>query len=78
MGQSGVNTDVNQDFEFPGMFGVSYDSGGGHLTDFGLGLYSGPNNSVLSTGLLVNYNNLVTASSIASTKVAARRARVSA
>jgi hypothetical protein len=64
LGQSGFNPQVNHDFEFQGSTGVSYDTGGGHLTDFGLGLYSGAGNSILSTGLRVDYNNLVTASSI--------------
>lgn len=64
LGASGVNPQVNRDFEFQGSTGVSYDTGGGHLTDFGLGLYNGANSSVLSTGLRVDYNNLVTASSI--------------
>ena len=64
LGATGVSPQVNQDFEFQGSTGVSYDTGGGHLTNFGLGLYSGANNSILSTGLRVDYNNLVTASSI--------------
>ena len=64
MGATGVSPQVNQDFEFKGSTGVSYDTGAGKLTDFGLGLYSGPNNSILSTGVRVDYNNLVTASSI--------------
>src|SRR4051812_29047611 len=39
-GVSGVSPQVNRDFEFQGTTGVSYDTGGGHLTDFGLGLYT--------------------------------------
>jgi len=64
LGISGVSPQVNRDFEFQGATGVSYDIGGGKLTNFGLGLYSGANNSILSTGLRIDYNDLVSASSI--------------
>ena len=64
MGQSGFNPQVNHDFEFDGSTGVSYDTGGGTLKDFGLGLYNGANNAVQSTGLRIDYNSLVTASSV--------------
>jgi hypothetical protein len=62
-GKSGFNPQVNHDFEFQGSTGVSYDAGGGKLTDFGLGLYAA-GNVTQSTGLRIDYNNLVTASSI--------------
>jgi hypothetical protein len=54
---------VNQGFEFPDGIGVSYNQGG-KLTDFGLGLYADSNNNTASTGLRINYDSLVKASSI--------------
>ena len=64
MGKTGFNPAVNKDFEFPNAIGVSYDKGGGTRTDFGIGLYAGPGNVTQSTGLRIDYNTLVTASSI--------------
>jgi hypothetical protein len=64
LGKSGFNSQVNRDFEFPGAIGVSYDTGGGKLTDFGLGLYAGPGGVTQSTGLRIDYTGLVTASSV--------------
>ena len=64
LGQSGFQTQVNTNFEFTPSIGVSYDTGGGHLTDFGLGLYLNAQNQLQSTGLLTSYNTLVQASSI--------------
>ena len=63
-GTSGFSPQVNGDFEFQGSIGVSYDQGGGNLKDFGLGLYSDAAKNVVSTGLLVHYNQLVSASSV--------------
>ncbi len=62
-GDSSFSPQVNQDFEFPGSTGVSYQKGG-QLTDFGLGLYSDSNNAINSTGLRINYDQLVKASSV--------------
>ena len=63
-GITGVNPQVNGDFEFDDSIGVSYDKGGGQLKDFGLGLYKNSANQVNSTGLRVNYNQLVDAFSV--------------
>jgi hypothetical protein len=63
-GKTGFSPQVNRDFEFPGATGVSYDQGNGHLTDFGLGLYFNSSNQVQSTGLNIQYNGLVNASSV--------------
>jgi hypothetical protein len=63
LGQSGFQTQVNTNFEFTPSIGVTYDSGGGKLTDFGLGLYTA-NGIVESTGLRTNYNTLVDAASV--------------
>ncbi len=63
-GATGVSPQVNGDFEFKDSIGVSYDQGGGKLKDFGLGLYQDSNNALQSTGLRINYNQLVKASSI--------------
>ena len=63
-GKSGFNPQVNRDFEFQGATGVSYDKGGGQLTDFGLGLYFNGQNQVQSTGLKIQYNQSVMASSV--------------
>jgi PEP-CTERM motif len=63
-GKTGFSPQVNHDFEFQGSTGVSYDAGGGKLTDFGLGLYNGPGNTVQSTGLRIDYTAPVNASSI--------------
>jgi hypothetical protein len=62
-GDSSFSPQVNQDFEFPGSIGVSYQQGG-KLTDFGLGLYTDASNNVASTGLRINYDQLVSASSV--------------
>lgn len=63
-GTSGFSPQVNKDFEFPDAIGVSYDRGGGQLTDFGLGLYFNAQNQVQSTGMRFQFNTLVTASSL--------------
>ena len=63
-GQSGFNPQVNGDFEFPGSTGVSYDNGSGKLTDFGIGLYNNAQNQVQSTGLNIQYNQLVDPNSV--------------
>jgi hypothetical protein len=63
-GASGLHPQVNGDFEFKDSIGVSYDDGTGKLKDFGLGLYQDSNNALQSTGLRINYNQLVKASSI--------------
>lgn len=53
---------VNKDFEFTPSIGVTYTNNG-KLTDFGLGLYQ-DNSGTHSTGLRINYDTLVKASSI--------------
>ena len=63
MGASGFSPQVNQDFEFTPSIGVAYDTGGGHLTDFGLGLYDA-SGSTVSTGLKIQYTGLVDAASV--------------
>jgi hypothetical protein len=63
LGKTGVNPQVNRDFEFQGAIGVSYDTGGSKLTDFGLGLYTAAG-ATQSTGLRIDFNSAVTASSI--------------
>ena len=63
LGKDGFSPQVNRDFEMPGVIGVSYDTGGGKLTDFGLGLYSA-NGATQSTGLRIDYTSQVSASSI--------------
>ena len=67
LGNTGFEPQVNKDFEFDGAIGVSYDTGGSKLTDFGLGLYAGPGGVTQSTGLRIDYTSLVTASSISVT-----------
>jgi len=64
LGLSGFNTQVNTNFEFTPSIGVSYDTGGAKLTDFGLGLYQPSGGAIQSTGLKIQYNQLVSASSI--------------
>jgi hypothetical protein len=63
-GASGFHPQVNGDFEFKDSIGVSYDDGTGHLKDFGLGLYQDAAHNTQSTGLMINYNQLVQASSV--------------
>ena len=63
-GKTGFSPQVNRDFEFAGATGVSYDQGNGHLTDFGLGLYFNAQQQVQSTGLNIQFNGLVNASSV--------------
>jgi hypothetical protein len=63
-GVSGVNPQVNGDFEFANSIGVSYDKGNGQLQDFGLGLYQDAAHNTLSTGLRINYNAPVDAFSV--------------
>src|SRR5690348_11240407 len=64
LGDSSKHPQVNGDFEFKDSIGVSYDTGGGKLTDDGIGLYQDPAKNTFSTGLMINYNELVKASSI--------------
>jgi hypothetical protein len=63
-GKTGFSPQVNRDFEFAGATGVSYDRGNGQLTDFGLGLYFNAQQQVQSTGLNIQFNGLVNASSV--------------
>jgi hypothetical protein len=63
LGDGSNAAQVNQNFEFPGSTGVTY-SKGGSLTDFGLGLYTDASNNTASTGLRINYDQLVSASSV--------------
>ena len=63
-GASGFHPQVNGDFEFKDSIGVSWDDGTGKLKDFGLGLYQDPSKALQSTGLMINYNQLVLASSV--------------
>ena len=63
-GQSSFHPQVNGDFEFKDSIGVSYDDGTGNLKDFGLGLYQDSSKNTFSTGLMINYNALVKASSV--------------
>ena len=63
-GTSGFQPQVNGDFEFKNSVGVSYDDGTGHLKDFGIGLYQDSAHNTQSTGLMINYNQLVQASSV--------------
>src|SRR5690349_11399874 len=63
-GQTGFSPQVNGDFEFKDSIGVSYDQGGGKLKDFGIGLYQDSSKNTFSTGLRINYNQLVQASSV--------------
>jgi hypothetical protein len=65
-GNTSFSPQVNKDFEFTPSIGVSYDTGGGTLKDFGLGLYTS-GASTFSTGLNIQYNQLVNASSISIT-----------
>lgn len=64
LGASGFSPQVNNNFEFDPSIGVTYDTGGGHLTDFGLGLYQDSSHATQSTGLRVNYNAPVDAASV--------------
>src|SRR4051794_7629717 len=56
LGQSGFSTQVNQNFEFKGTLGVTYqkDDKGGKLSDFGLGLYQTASKAIESTGIRVD------------------------
>ncbi|HZI31252.1 MAG TPA: hypothetical protein VFF11_02855 [Candidatus Binatia bacterium] len=63
-GASGFHPQVNGDFEFKDSIGVSWDDGTGKLKDFGLGLYQDNSKNTFSTGLQINYNQLVQASSV--------------
>ena len=59
-------TQVNQGFEVADGLGVSYQASvaSSTLTNFGIGLYESPANVVHSTGLNIQYDNLVQASSV--------------
>ena len=63
-GVSSFHPQVNGDFEFKNSIGVSYDDGTGKLKDFGIGLYQDQAHNTVSTGLMINYNQLVNASSV--------------
>jgi hypothetical protein len=63
-GQSGVNPQANLGVEFPDGIGISYDTGGKSLTNFGLGLYSDTQHNTQTTGLSLQYDQLVQASSL--------------
>ena len=63
-GNTAFHPQVNGDFEFKDSIGVSYDDGTGHLKDFGIGLYQDSAHNTQSTGLMINYNQLVLASSV--------------
>jgi hypothetical protein len=63
-GKTSFSPQVNTDFEFTPSIGVSWDQGNGHLTDFGIGLYSDAAHTVQSTGLEILYNQPVLASSV--------------
>jgi hypothetical protein len=63
-GNTSLKPQVNGDFEFKDSIGVSYDDGTGKLKDFGIGLYQDPAKNTESTGLRINYNSLVQASSV--------------
>jgi hypothetical protein len=64
LGATGFEPQVNNNFEFTPSIGVSYDQGGGKLKDFGLGLYSDSSKQTVSTGLQIQYNSMVNASSV--------------
>lgn len=63
-GSDNFHPQVNGDFEFKDSIGVTYDQGGGHTKDFGLGLYQDAAHNTASTGMMINYNELVKASSV--------------
>jgi hypothetical protein len=63
-GQGGVHPQVNIGFEFPDGIGVSYDTGGKSLTNFGIGLYSDTQHNTQTTGLSLLYDQLVHANSL--------------
>lgn len=63
-GATGFHPQVNGDFEFQNSIGVSYEDTPGHLKDFGIGLYQDSAHNTFSTGLQINYNQLVLASSV--------------
>src|ERR1700680_5051727 len=52
-GGADVHPQVNTNFEFTPSIGVSYDTGGGKLTDFGIGLYLNSKGDTESTGLKI-------------------------
>lgn len=65
LGNSGLSPTVNQNFEFPGVYGVNYQNNAGGVSQGGLSLYNnGPGGGIQSTGLRVDYNTLVSASSV--------------
>lgn len=66
LGLDGFSPQVNTDFEFTPSIGVSYDTGGGQLKDFGIGLFQS-GNSTFSTGLNIRYNQPVDAFSVSIT-----------
>lgn len=64
LGKSSFSPQVNRDFEFDQTFGVAYDKGGGSVTQFGLGLYADAAKQTQSTGLNIQFNGLVSASTV--------------
>lgn len=63
-GDSNFSPSVNVNFEFDPSIGVSFDQGNSKLKDFGLGLYQDKQHNTFSTGLDVQYNQPVLASSV--------------
>jgi hypothetical protein len=64
LGKTGFAPQVNMNFEFNPSIGVTYDNGSGKLTDFGLGLYANAAHQTQSTGLQIQYDAPVLASSV--------------
>src|SRR5437660_12525504 len=60
-GNGGVDAQVNLNFEFNPSIGVTYNDDKGKLKDFGIGLYQNKGSSAASTGLMVQYDTLVSA-----------------
>ncbi len=63
LGKTGFNPQVNRNFEINPSIGVTYDKGNG-LTDFGLGLYKNAAGVTQSTGLNIQFDSSVIASSV--------------
>lgn len=59
----GTSASVALNFEFNPSIGVAYTDSKGKVVDWGLGIYQKDKNSFASTGLLVNYDTTVRASS---------------
>jgi hypothetical protein len=67
LGDTGVSPQVNLNFEFPAVLGVTIDQGGGKLKDFGIGLYEGTAKQTQSTGLEILFNQPIFADSATAT-----------